>query len=212
MARKRPQTPVPPAAWLTMMSPVRSEIAQAVTLLGTCSVAEIGAVTNRPADTLYPHLQKLRRAGIVISAGERRDGRHVQALYAMRATDIQPDFRGASSALENRLGHQTASALLRAMDRTVRDAASARALVTRARGRNISMSYELGRLTPAMFQRLRRHVQAIKDLMDQGKRRSTGTLYLTISIACPVVRRRGAKGSEAPSSASGGRRTRASRR
>lgn len=212
MSPPRTQTPVPPAAWLTMMSPVRSEIAQAVTLLGACSVAEIAAVTNRPADTLYPHLQKLRRAGIVISAGERRAGRHVQALYAMRATNIQPDFRGASSAMENRLGHQTASALLRAMDRTVRDAASARALVTRAQGRNISMSYELGRLTPAMFQRLRRHVQAIKDLMDQGKRRSTGTLYLAISIACPVVRRRGAKVSEASSSASGGRRTRASRR
>lgn len=212
MARTRTQTPVPPAAWLTMMSPVRSEIAQAVTLLGTCSVAQIAAVTNRPADTLYPHLQKLRRAGIVVAAGERREGRHVQALYAMRATDIQPDFRGASVELENRLGHKTASALLRAMDRTVRDAASARALVTRAQGRNISMSYELGRLTPAMFQRLRRHVQAIKALMDEGKRRSTGTLYLAITIACPVVRRRGAKASEPSSRTSRGRGTPVRRR
>lgn len=212
MPRPRTQTPVPPAAWLTMMSPVRSEIAQAVALLGACSVAEVAAITNRPADTLYPHLQKLRRAGIVVPAGTRRDGRHVQALYAMRARDIQPDFRGASAALENRLGHKTASALLRAMDRTVRDAAAARALVTRARGRNISMSYELGRLTPPMFQRLRRHVQAIKDLMDQGKRRSTGTLYLAISIACPVVRRRGARVSGPASRTSGGRRARVRRR
>ncbi len=181
-----------PAAWLTMMSPVRCEIAQAITLLGTCAVSEIAAVTNRPADTLYPHLQKLRRTGIVVDAGSRRSGRHVQALYAMRARDVQPNFRGAGSAVENRVGHRTASTLLRAMDRTVRDAAAARALITRAEARNISMSYELGRLTPAMFQKLRGHVMAIKRLMDEGKRQRTGTLYLAISVACPVVRRRGA--------------------
>lgn len=130
-----------------MMSPVRSEIAQAVTLLGTCSVADIAAVTNRPADTLYVHLEKLRHAGIVIEAGVRHRGRHREALYAMRAADVQPDFRGASIALENRVGHRTASTLLRAMERTVRDAAAARALVTRPESRNISMSYELGRLS-----------------------------------------------------------------
>lgn len=192
MPRSRTSALCSPAAWITMMSPVRSEIAQAVTLLGTCSVADIAAVTNRPADTLYVHLEKLRHAGIVIEAGVRHRGRHREALYAMRAADVQPDFRGASIALENRVGHRTASTLLRAMERTVRDAAAARALVTRPESRNISMSYELGRLSPAMFQKLRRHVGAIKALMDQGKRRRTGTLYLTVTIACPVVRRRGA--------------------
>lgn len=191
-----------------MMSPVRSEIAQALSMLGTASVADIATIINRPADTLYPHLEKLRRAGIVIEAGVRKQGRHRQALYEMRAVDLQPDFRGASSAVENRMGHRTASTLLRAMDRTVRDAAAARALVTRPEGRNISMSYELGRLTPAMFQKLRRHVGAIKALMDQGKRRRSGTLYLTVTIACPVVRRRGAGRTE-PGAARATRRPRA---
>jgi hypothetical protein len=165
MPRSRTSALCSPAAWITMMSPVRSEIAQAVTLLGTCSVADIAAVTNRPADTLYVHLEKL-------------------------------------------VGHRTASTLLRAMERTVRDAAAARALVTRPEGRNISMSYELGRLSPAMFQKLRRHVGAIKALMDQGKRRRTGTLYLTVTIACPVVRRRGAGRTE-PGAARATRRPRA---
>jgi DNA-binding transcriptional ArsR family regulator len=183
-----------PAAWLTMMSPVRSEIAQALALLGTGSVSDIAAIINRPADTLYAHIEKLRRAGIVLEDGVRKHGRHVQALYTMRAIDVQPDFSGASVAVENHVGHRTASTLLRAMDRTVRDAAAARALVTRAERRNISMSYELGRLTPAMFQQLRGHVRAIKNLMDAGKRRRTGTLYLAVSIACPVVRKRGAEG------------------
>lgn len=192
MPRTRADALCSPAAWLIMMSPVRCEIAQALTLLGTGSVSDVAAVINRPADTLYAHIEKLRRAGIVLEDGVRKQGRHVQALYTMRAIDVQPDFRGASSAIENRVGHRTASTLLRAMDRTVRDAAAARALVTRAESRNISMSYELGRLTPAMFQQLRGHVRAIKNLMDAGKRRRTGTLYLTISIACPVVRRRGA--------------------
>ncbi len=204
MPRTPPTALCSPAAWLTMMSPVRSEIAQALSMLGTGSVADVATIINRPADTLYPHLEKLRRAGIVIEAGVRKQGRHRLALYAMRAIDMQPDFRGASSAVENRMGHRTASTLLRAMDRTVRDAATARALVTRPEGRNISMSYELGRLSPAMFQKLRRHVGAIKTLMDQGKRRRSGTLYLAITIACPVVRRRGAE--RMPSASRHGRR------
>ena len=95
-----------------MMAPVRSEIAQAITLLGTCTVAQIAAVIDRPADTLYPHLAKLCRAGIVIDAGVRKSGRHSERLFAMRAADVQPDFRGASIALENKVGYRTASALL----------------------------------------------------------------------------------------------------
>ena len=94
-------------------------------------------------------------AGIVIDAGVRKSGRHSERLFAMRAADVQPDFRGASIALENKVGYRTASALLKAMDRTVRDAAAAKAIVSRPESRNISMTYELGRLTPAMYQQLR---------------------------------------------------------
>jgi hypothetical protein len=197
-----------PAAWLTMMAPVRSEIAQAITLLSPCSVAQIAAVIDRAADTLYPHLAKLCRAGIVVESGVRKSGRHSERLFAMRATDVQPDFRGASIALENKVGYRTASALLKAMDRTVRDAAAAKAIVSRPAARNISMTYELGRLTPAMYQQLRGHLRSIKALMDRGKRQRTGTLYLAISIACPVVRRRGAKAAATTKSARASRRTR----
>jgi hypothetical protein len=134
----------------------------------------------------------LEKAGVVAEIGQRRVGKHAERLYSMVAPNMQPDFSGASKKLENKVGYRTASALLKSMSRTVRDAAAAQMLVTRPEGRNLSMTYELGRLTPAMYEELRGHLRAIKALMDRGKKEREGVLYLSITVACPVVRRRGA--------------------
>lgn len=197
MKRKQSAPLCTPAAWLTMMAPVRSEIAQALTMLGEASIAEVAEVIDRPADTLYRHVAMLERAGVVREGEPRRVGRHTERVYSMVAPDMQPDFTGATPRLENKVGYRTASALLKSMSRTVRDAAAAQILVTRPQGRNLSMTYELGRLTPAMYEELRGHLRAIKALMDRGKKEREGTLYLSITVACPVVRRRGAAGSTA---------------
>lgn len=197
MRRKQAAPLCTPAAWLTMMAPVRSEIAQALTMLGEASIAEIAEVIDRPADTLYRHVAMLERAGVVVEGEPRRAGRHVERVYSMVAPDMQPDFSTATPRLENKVGYRTASALLKSMSRTVRDAAAAQILVTRPEGRNLSMTYELGRLTPAMYEELRGHLRAIKALMDRGKKQREGTLYLSITVACPVVRRRGAAGNAA---------------
>lgn len=197
MTRMRGSVPCPPSAWITMMAPVKSEIVQAIRMLGACSVAEIADLLDRPADALYRHVDALRKAGLVREAGVRKRGRHAEQLFDTVADDFSADFRGASPAIENRVAHRTASALLKAMGRTVRDAAAAKAIVARPEGRNISMTYEFGRLTPAMYEELRGHLRAIKSLMDRGKLSTEGTPYLSVSVACPVVRKRGSRRSAA---------------
>jgi DNA-binding transcriptional ArsR family regulator len=183
------------------MSPIRSEVAEALRLAGPCSVAEIALIIDRPADTLYRHIDALRKAGFVAEAGLRKKGRTAEQLFDMVAADFVPDFSHSSVLLENRITHSTAATLLKAMERTVRDAAAARAIVARQPGRNTSMSYELGWLTPAMYQEVRALIGRLKVLMDESKKTRTGRLYMTLAIACPVVRKRGARNPAPPTKA-----------
>ena len=61
-----------PEAWRVLISPVRAEIAEALRLLGPCSMAELAAAIDRPADSLYQHLELLQKAGFVVQAGFRK--------------------------------------------------------------------------------------------------------------------------------------------
>jgi predicted ArsR family transcriptional regulator len=188
-----------PAAWSVLMSPVRSEVAEALRLLGPSSVADIAHTLDRPADTLYRHLAALKRAGFVREVGLRKRGRNAELLFELTANDFEPDFSGMSKAEAGRVVHRAASSLLKAMDRTVRDAAAAHAIETQPATRNIALSYELGWLTPTAYAEARSLLLRLKALMDEGKTRRAGQLYMTLAIACPVVRKRGAgRGSAAP--------------
>lgn len=175
------------------MSPPRTEIAEALRLLGPCSMAEIAAVIDRPADTLYRHMAALKKAGLAREAGLRKRGRNAEQVFEMAAEDFVPDFSKTSKEGANRAVHRAASTLLKAMDRTVRDAAAARALEARPEGRNVSMNYELGWLTPAKYQEVRSLIRQLKALMDESKKSRDGRLYMTLAVACPVVRKRTAR-------------------
>jgi len=182
-----------PAAWTILVSPARSEIAEALRLLGPCSVAEVAAAIDRPADTLYRHFDALRKAGFVIDAGLRKAGRNAEQVFDVVADDFVIDFPGASDAAENKAIYRTANSFLKAMGRTVRDTAAVRGLDPRPETRNISINYELSWLTPEKFQEVRALIRRLKAIMDEGKRAREGKLYMTLAIACPVTRRRNAK-------------------
>ena len=49
-------------------------------------------MVDRPADTLYQHLDALRCAGFVVEAGERREARHHERLFGAAADDFAMEF------------------------------------------------------------------------------------------------------------------------
>jgi len=181
-----------PAAWEVLASSARSEIAEAIRILGPRSIAEISLALNRPADTLYRHIDMLIDAGFVKEAGYRKGARNVERLLDVVADDFRIEFTANAGAAENRAITNTASSFLRAAERTVRDSARARELNFPPKDRNISINYELSWLTPEQFQEVRALIRKLKDLMDEGKRLREGRLYMTLTIACPVTRKRGA--------------------
>ena len=197
-----------PDEWCVIVSPVRAEIVEALRLLGPCSAAEIAAAIGRPADSLYKHVELLQKAGVVVDAGFRKGERNVEQLVDQRddqselvADDFAIDFQDATGADENKAIVTTVNSFCKAMIRAVRDSAKARQLEFHPEKRNLAINYELSWLTEEAFQEFRGLVRRMKQLMDDGKKRREGRLYMSLIVATPVTRKRGA-GERKPKSTS----------
>lgn len=189
-----------PALWELLVAPVRSEVAEALRIFGPCSVAEVAAALDRPADTLYRHIDALREAGFVRETGFRKNGRHTEQLFDVVADDFVVEFKDNTRKFgspEGRAIVQTAESFAKTIVKAVKTSADAGELEFEERTRNISINYELSWLTHEQYQEIRGLIRRLKEVMDAGKRRREGRLYMTLAIATPVTRKRraGARGS-----------------
>ncbi|HEX8876483.1 MAG TPA: helix-turn-helix domain-containing protein [Phycisphaerales bacterium] len=76
------------AAARAIVAPLRQEIVDALDAAGPCSIARLAELLGRPADSLYFHLRKLERVGLVIETERRREGRHVFRVYDVPAHPV----------------------------------------------------------------------------------------------------------------------------
>ncbi|MDX2017021.1 MAG: helix-turn-helix domain-containing protein [Planctomycetota bacterium] len=189
MSRPQSLVVVSPQAWRVLMSPVRTEIAEALRCGGAMSMSELASATGRPADSLYRHVELLREAGFVVPAGFRKNGRHIEQLVDVAADDFLLELNDAQGEQENLAVVDTVRSFARATERAVRDASRARELRFEQGSRNISINYEIGWLTPEAFQEVRALVRRLKSIMDEGKRKREGRMYMSFVVATPVVRK-----------------------
>ena len=94
-------------------------------MIAPCSIAEIATALDRPADTLYRHLEKLKRAGAVVEAGVRRIGRRVEQVYDLVADDFRVDFKDGSGRTANKAYNDTMQSIIKVASRTARDSSAA---------------------------------------------------------------------------------------
>ncbi len=64
-----------------LASPIRVEVLNAVCALENCSVAEIAEFTGRSRTSLYPHIEQLVEAGLIIEGEKRLAGKRYEQLY-----------------------------------------------------------------------------------------------------------------------------------
>jgi DNA-binding transcriptional ArsR family regulator len=182
-----------PKAWSVYIAPVRIELLETMRMVAPCSIAELAAALDRPADTLYRHIEKLRKIGVVVEAGVRRSGRRFEQVYDLAGDDFRPAFRDASPRITNKLFNDAAQSIAKILSRTARDAAAAEQIVFWPTERNASVKFEHAWLSPEDFDRLRGLLVGIKEFMDARKTRREGRLYLAAFAAVPVHRRRAAR-------------------
>ena len=64
-----------------LASPTRVDVLNAVCALEHCSVADIAAFTGRSRTSLYPHIEQLVNAGLIIETEKRLAGKRYEQLY-----------------------------------------------------------------------------------------------------------------------------------
>ena len=64
-----------------MALPVRTEIVEAVSYLGPCSIRDLARLMDRKRPVLHFHVSKLVDVGLLLEAGERGEGRRRDLLY-----------------------------------------------------------------------------------------------------------------------------------
>jgi len=70
-------------------SPMRQEIVDALAVLGPSSITDLAEHLGRAADSLYFHVKKLVKVGLVQEVEKQREGRHTWAIYALPSRSIR---------------------------------------------------------------------------------------------------------------------------
>lgn len=172
-----------------MLSPARNEIIQALRCIGPCSMAELAGMLDRQPDGLYRHVDVLIEAGLVANLGTRQGQRRQERVLDVVADDFAIAFSDLSAASQREALEDTANSVLRGVSRKIRDAARENALLIRSAERNFLLNYELSWLTPEQFAEARELMFRLKVLMDAARPNREGRLYLTLTVAVPVVRK-----------------------
>lgn len=92
-------------------SPVRQELLHHMATIGPCSVAELAAKMDRPADALYYHIKGLMKVGLVLPQGTRKSTRRAEAVYALPQKRIRFDFDPKSESSREALVGAVAASL-----------------------------------------------------------------------------------------------------
>jgi len=182
-----------PKAWAVYIAPARLELVETMRLIAPCSIAELAASIDRPADTLYRHIEKLRKIGVVTDAGVRRAGRRFEQVHDLAGDDFRPQFRDTSPRTTNKMFGDATKSIAKILLRTTRDATAAEQIVFEPSKRNAFAKFEHAWLSQAEVEQLGEMFLAIKRFMDARKARREGRLYLAAFAAVPVHRKRRAR-------------------
>ena len=186
-ARSRPTYAVrEPAQIAALRSPARQEVVDGLQALGPCSIAALAESLGRAPDSLYYHVHKLARVGLVVERGARATGARREALYdtpGHMVLDHEP-----STAHERRRLASLVAAALRIAERDLVAALEAgRAVYRRGPRRNAWGARIKGWLAPAELAQARAHLTALNELFANGRKRPGAALHSVTFVLAPLA-------------------------
>jgi predicted ArsR family transcriptional regulator len=206
MARKPIHIVARTSDWNVLMSPVRFELLEVMRSIAPCSVREMALALDRPADTLYPHLRKLLKVGVLVAAGERPGRTRPEQVYDLVADDLRPGFGGTSRRATGAAIDRSLQTMASIVSRASRKAADTALFAYGPEFRNVIGKLENAWLDAEELAQVRERLLSLKRYLDARKGRRAGALYLAAFFVVPVVRSRGAKRRTVQSSTPPGKR------
>src|SRR5438309_1941063 len=166
-----------------LISPVRQELVDVLSRMGTASLAEIATVLGRPADGLYYHVRLLVRVGLVFPAGSRTNGGRPEALYKSIAPQLALPYKTSPK------GHARAvtaivSSMLRLGIRDFRRASTRPGYRLRSPRRELWALRTTGWLAPTGIKDVNRRILGLSRAVSQPK--AKGRLFAVTILLTPL--------------------------
>jgi DNA-binding transcriptional ArsR family regulator len=185
--QQRPLFPIRDRAQLeALASPARQEVVDGLQAIGPCSIAALAESLGRAPDSLYYHVRKLEKVGLVVARGTRDTGRREEALYDVPGRlvlDHEPRTKRERGTLLGVVG-----SALRIGERDYRAAIeSGRAIHARGPRRNAWGGRVKGWLTPGEVAQVRRHIEVLSELVTRGRKRPGAELFAVAFVLAPLA-------------------------
>ena len=149
-----------------LSSPARREIVDTVQLIGPCSIVEVAEVLGKPADSLYYHVRKLARVGLLVQVAIRRGQRREEAVYDVPGRPMRlrldPKDPLAASILSS-----SAAATLRLAERNFRSAVEEGRGCVEGRLRDLMCLRVRRPLSDRELEEVNAHIDAIVNILNK---------------------------------------------
>ncbi|MCA8960203.1 MAG: helix-turn-helix transcriptional regulator [Planctomycetes bacterium] len=161
--------------WEALTSPVRYDIVDLLRSIGPSSVTDLAKHMGRPADSLYYHLKKLQSVELVRQCGTRQRMGQSEAIFEIAGDGIDPgDPRDPQ---QRPFVAQLLSAVLRMTERDVKGAIARDDIVLDGEDKNLYGRRDLAWLDRRDLARVNRHLAAIGEIIESGRRSRKGELF-----------------------------------
>jgi DNA-binding transcriptional ArsR family regulator len=154
-----------PVQLRALASPLRQELLDVLEAAGPCAIAELGERLGRAPDSLYFHVRRLQKVGLVVEVERRLEGRHAFVVYDVAARPMRIDRRKAKA----RDMHAVVAGILRLAARDFRRGLSGSGTVVEGAARNHAGARVRGWLDERQLARANEILEELGDLLRAGR-------------------------------------------
>lgn len=179
-----------PEQLAALTSPVRLELLELFGMWGPCAIADVAELMDRAPDSLYYHVRKLLKVGLLVRDGERLAGHRFEALYKLVADELEVP-RKAKGPKGREMTHKAIDSVLRLAGRELKSALEDDDALDQGPARTLYGRRLRARLSKAALRELNRHVAAVEELFAEATRkppRAKNSVAVTL-IMSPVPSR-----------------------
>jgi DNA-binding transcriptional ArsR family regulator len=174
-------------------SPLRMELIGLFVDRENLSVADIAERMGRPASAIHYHVGVLVEAGLLLRAGERRDGRRPEALYRPAADLFRMEHARGTEGSGTPAPVKTMAAAFRMAEREMTAALADPTVKSSGPHRNIMGARMHARLSKQDLAELNRHLRAIEKMLTKltkTHKPSAEDQFVSLTLALLPLRNR----------------------
>jgi DNA-binding transcriptional ArsR family regulator len=167
-----------------LTSPVRGEIIDFVNLMGPSSIEEIAEYMGRPVDSLYYHVRRLEKVGLLVDVARRKSRRQMESVFDLPGRPMFLKYE-PSQATHVKKVLKSIKAMLSATERNFGKAFESDLVRVANERRNFDHALTLGWFTEDEIQRIRKQIRIIigKFHSSARHRKNSSDLYnLTVML------------------------------